>query len=165
MVMHNSFATILLKGITFLGSFLGLFLVSIFLLLFYKNKKDLWELYIVSILSVLLNNLLKWIIARPRPPLIHLVAEKTLSFPSGHAMASFTFYGYLIILIWESKWKKAWKIASTCFLSLLILAIGYSRIYLNVHYVSDVIAGYLIAFLFLCYFRKRLRNFLTKKKT
>ena len=148
-VIHNDKATIFFKGITFFGSTLGIIMASICLLIFYKDKKDLIGLYVCILLSTIINFVLKWMIARPRPALIHLVTETSTSFPSGHAMSSLTFYGYIIYLLWKSEIKQIWKKLGTCFLSLFILTIGYSRIYLNVHYVSDVLAGFCVSCIYL----------------
>ena len=148
-VIHNDIATTILKGITFFGSVLGIIIISIILFIFFHDKKELFSLYLAIILSTILNVIIKLLVNRPRPELIHLVDENTSSFPSGHAMASLTFYGYLIYLLWNCDCQKKWKVLGLILLSTLILAIGYSRIYLNVHYLSDVLAGYLISFIFL----------------
>lgn len=148
-VIHNNFLTKICKFITFFGSFPGILLISLIILICSKNKANCYNLYIAIILSTLLNLIIKWIVDRPRPLLVHLVTENTSSFPSGHAMASFTFYGYMIYMLWHLDCPKKWKVLGIFLLSTLILAIGYSRIYLNVHYLSDVLAGYLISFIFL----------------
>lgn len=148
-VVHNDIITNILRIITNLGGFLYIFIICIGLLIFYKNKRDLLDLYLIIIISTLLNRIIKSIFARPRPNLVHLVTEDSYSFPSGHAMASMTFYGYIIYLVWKSNMSKRKKIILTSFLSILILVIGYSRIYLNVHYISDVIAGFMFSIILL----------------
>ena len=148
-VIHNSYLTDILKFITQFGDVLIIVLICILLLIFYKNKKDLIPLYSITIISTIFNNILKLLFARPRPDLVHLVIEDTYSFPSGHASAAMTFYGYLIYMVWESKLEKKWKILLTIILSILILAIGYSRIYLNVHHISDILAGFMISIILL----------------
>jgi undecaprenyl-diphosphatase len=86
--------------------------------------------------------LLKAIFNRPRPLLPLLEPVKGLSFPSGHAMMSVSFYGLLIVLAWETIVNRTARWLVTVLLLLLILLIGFSRIYLRLHYFSDVIAGY-----------------------
>ena len=116
-------------------------------------------------ISTSINNILKLVFARPRPMLMPFVTEKSYSFPSGHAMASMTFYGYLIYMLWNSKLEKKWKIIGSIFLGLLIVTIGYSRIYLNVHYISDVLAGYMISIIVLyVYIKFKKSNFMITKK-
>jgi membrane protein DedA with SNARE-associated domain/membrane-associated phospholipid phosphatase len=93
--------------------------------------------------SAVLNHLLKGLFARPRPHFAHpLLVESSYSFPSGHAMESFVVYGmlaYFAVLAlrsWESRVGVIFGAA------LLIVLIGFSRMYLGVHYLSDVLAGY-----------------------
>lgn len=164
-VIHNRVATSFFKWITDFGYFPYIFTICIVLLIFYKNKKELIHLYVIIMISTSINNILKLVFARPRPMLIPLVTEKSYSFPSGHAMASMTFYGYLIYMLWNSKLEKKWKIIGSIFLGLLIVTIGYSRIYLNVHYISDVLAGYMISIILLyVYIKLKKSNFMITKK-
>jgi undecaprenyl-diphosphatase len=93
--------------------------------------------------SAVLNQLLKGLFARPRPFFEHpLVFETSYSFPSGHAMESFVVYGmlaYFAVLALKS-WRA--RTAIVFGMALLVLLIGFSRLYLGVHYFSDVVAGY-----------------------
>ena len=99
---------------------------------------------------------------RPRPEFLHLVEESGFSFPSGHSMAAFGFYGYFIYLISTSNLNKKIKIVLNIILSLLILLIGLSRVYLGVHYISDIVAGFIMSFIYLIIFttitKKYLKN-------
>jgi membrane protein DedA with SNARE-associated domain/membrane-associated phospholipid phosphatase len=92
--------------------------------------------------SAVLNQLLKGLFARPRPHFDHpLLIETSYSFPSGHAMESFVVYGmlaYFAVLALRS-WE--WRVGVVCVAALLVVLIGFSRMYLGVHYFSDVIAG------------------------
>lgn len=93
-----------------------------------------------------LNVFLKYLFARPRPVFVDpLLVETSYSFPSGHAMGSLIVYGmlaYFGVLVVKS-WRA--RTAIICGTSLLILLIGFSRLYLGVHYFSDVIAGFAAA--------------------
>lgn len=97
-------------------------------------------------LSAGLNLLLKEIVQRPRPDeSIRLVTESGYSFPSGHSMVSMAFYGFLFWLVWRyEKDKVVRRICMGGFASLILL-VGMSRIYLGVHYASDVIAGFCVS--------------------
>ena len=107
-----------------------------------------------QIFVFILNRILKFIIARPRPERLKLVFEDGYSFPSGHSMVAFGFYGFLIYLICKKIENKKIKYPLIVFLSLLILFIGISRVYLGVHYVTDVIGGFIFTFLYLIVFVK-----------
>src|SRR5215210_3404880 len=93
--------------------------------------------------SAVLNQLLKGLFERPRPYFAHpLLVESSYSFPSGHAMESFVTYGMLAYLavLWMRSWES--RVAVVCGAALLVVLIGFSRMYLGVHYFSNVIAGY-----------------------
>jgi undecaprenyl-diphosphatase len=85
---------------------------------------------------------LKQFFNRPRPLTPLLEPVNGLSFPSGHALMSVTFYGLLIVLVWENTAARFKKWIVTILLLLLISLIGFSRVYLRLHYFSDVIAGF-----------------------
>jgi len=123
--------------------------LSIILLIIIKNKKVGISIPINLGLSALLNITLKQILQRPRPTEYRVIDESGYSLPSGHSMVSMAFYGYLIYLIYKHVENKYIKWLSIILLSILIISIGISRIYLGVHYTSDVIAGFLIALSYL----------------
>ncbi|KAA3436457.1 phosphatase PAP2 family protein [Rufibacter hautae] len=134
-----------IKGITFLASrnFIsgaGLMLIGYFLFV----KKHKWysvKVPVIAVGSISLNLILKYLFNRPRPLVPHLVESYGLSFPSGHAMISASFYGLLIYLVYKSVEEAAWRFLLITLLALLILFIGFSRVYLHVHYATDVLAG------------------------
>ncbi len=137
--------TELVKLITFFGS--SEFLVSIagiLLIFLFTNEKYSFNssmIIINLILSALLNEGLKHIIQRSRPDILRLIDIHGYSFPSGHSMVSMSFYGLLIFLCLRN-YKTKWKYIIISLFTILILAIGLSRIYLGVHFVSDVLGGF-----------------------
>ena len=96
-----------------------------------------------------LNQFLKHIVQRPRPTEYRIIDERGYSFPSGHSMASAAFYGFLIYLIYKKVKSKKLKIGLIAFFTFLIPLIGCSRIYLGVHYTSDVLAGFFVSISYL----------------
>ena len=101
------------------------------------------------VIITILNQIFKFILQRPRPTEFRIIDETGYSFPSGHSMISMAFYGFLIYLIYKNIKNKSLKIVLISLLSLLIIMIGISRIYLGVHYTSDVCAGFLVSISYL----------------
>lgn len=106
----------------------------------------------------MINLIIKFIINRERPLTSLINVPWDPSFPSGHTACSIVFYGVLIYLLSNSDIKGFKKILFTIFLVIIIILIGISRLYLGVHYLSDVCAGYLVGllvlFMFINYFKK-----------
>jgi len=145
--------TDVMEGFTFLGT--HTFLIPANLLItawFLFIKKRHWysiKVPAVALSSLLLMLILKLTFRRDRPLDPLLQAAKGFSFPSGHALMSVTFYGLLILIVWQNI-KKAWlRWTLSAFLILLIVAIGLSRVYLRVHYASDVIGGFTVGLVWL----------------
>ena len=156
--------TAIMKVITNLSSAYVLIAITLGTLLFVKNKKV--GLCVASNLAIatILNQLLKYIIQRPRPEGYRLIAESGYSFPSGHSMVSMAFYGLIIYLIWKMVKNKKVKYISCGILGILIPLIGFSRIYLGVHYASDVIGGFAISIAYLLLFTSVTRSILQLEK-
>ena len=145
--------TNIMEGFTFLGT--HTFLIPANLLItawFLFIKKRHWysiKVPAVALSSLLLMLILKLTFRRDRPLDPLLQAAKGFSFPSGHALMSVTFYGLLILIVWQNI-KKAWlRWTLSAFLILLIVAIGLSRVYLRVHYASDVLGGFTVGLVWL----------------
>ncbi len=154
--------TMLAIFITNFGSATILILISMILLLAIKDKKIGLSICLNLVIEASLNALLKNIIQRPRPSGIKLIIENGYSFPSGHSMASMTFYGFLIYLIYKYVKNKKIKWSLISMLSILIVAIGLSRIYLGVHYISDVLGGFLISISYLIVYTSLIDRFVLK---
>lgn len=94
--------------------------------------------------------MLKNTFLRERPTGINIISETGYSFPSGHSLTAMAFYGFIIYLIYKSNIKN--KKIYIILLGLIIFLIGISRIYLGVHFATDVLAGFIISIIFLiCY--------------
>lgn len=154
--------TFYVKIITNFGSGIGLIILALLVSYLFKNKKISIAIFGNLIIVFLINTFLKIIFQRERPLVDNwLVKEFGYSFPSAHSMVSMAFYGFLIYLIYTNIEKKKWKYPVIILLSLIILLIGISRIYLGVHYLSDVLAGFLISIAYLVifiYFYNKFQN-------
>lgn len=142
----SDFNTYFFKIITFLCSikFIALMCIISLLLTLIKKDKSYLLIMLVSIISSVVNLIIKNIIRRDRPDKINwLITESNFSFPSGHSMMATVFYGFLAYLLYKSKINKNVKVIVLIMTFILILLIGISRIYLGVHYTSDVIGGFL----------------------
>ena len=133
--------------VTHLGDRNAYIVFTILLAGFYLVKHRSWKFIlqttVVLMLATLSNIVLKRVINRSRPNLEHLVTVNTLSYPSGHSMSAMAFYGFLIFLCLRYSMPRWVRYLFVTILVLLILSIGISRIYLGVHYPSDVAAGFI----------------------
>ena len=141
--------TPIMKIVTFFGGATCLIGLTIILFIIIKNKKIGLVIGINLITITILNQLFKFILQRPRPTEYRIINESGYSFPSGHSMISMAFYGFLIYLIYKYVKNKKIKYISITLISALIIFIGISRIYLGVHYTSDVLAGFLFSISYL----------------
>lgn len=137
-----------MKVVTFFGSgeFLttAAFVLFILIYVLYKKEKSTFQASMLVLnltLSAILNTGIKYIIHRDRPNILRLIQIDGLSYPSGHSMISMCFYGLIIYLV-ITYFKPRAKYIIIPVLALLILTIGLSRIYLGVHYASDVLGGF-----------------------
>lgn len=146
--------TIVFKFITFFCSTEFLLIATIAIMVFSKNKKRAFYIALNVLICFLLNQGLKHVFLRPRPEDINLITEGGYSFPSGHSMVSLAFYGLFIYIIFHMRLKKYKRYLYCILLALLTLLIGISRIYLGVHYASDVLAGFAISMAYLIIYIK-----------
>lgn len=151
--LTSPFTTRLMVFFTFFGSrtFLrpAYILLTVYFLFFKKNTKVSLNIAAIGMCSPLVISLFKSIFKRDRPldPLIQNVTG--FSFPSGHSFSAFTFFGLLTYIVWQSEIKKAWKYFLSIIFILFASFIAFSRVYLHVHYPSDVIAGFCLSMLWL----------------
>lgn len=161
----SDFVTPIAKFITNFGGAVFLSIATIALLLLIKNKKIGLSIFSNIVIITILNQLLKRILRRPRPTEFRIVEETGYSFPSGHSMVSLAFYGYLIYLIYRYIKNKYIKWSLIVLLSILICLIGISRIYLGVHYTSDVLGGFLLSISYLVVYISLIKNLKIKNIT
>ena len=151
------------KNITNFGGAYWLIGLSLGLLLIIKNKKIGISIFLNLVLSAVTNYTLKQIFQRPRPIGYRIIEESGYSLPSGHSMVSMAFYGYIIYLIYKYIKNQYIKWSLIVLLGLLIISIGISRVYLGVHYTSDVIAGFLISIPYLIIYTTIINSIIENK--
>lgn len=149
LLVFNDAITFIMKIITFMGSKYAVIFITLLMFFFIKNKKigiyTMLNLILITIVQLVLKN----IFMRPRPVDINLIIEEGYSFPSGHSLTAMSFYGFIIYLIYSSNINIKIKRLCILLLGILIFMIGLSRVYLGVHFVTDVIGGFIISFIFL----------------
>lgn len=146
--------TAIFKVITNLGGAVGIITVTLGVLIFLKSNIQKYYVVVNLLIITMSNQILKFIVQRPRPIEHRIIDEGGYSFPSGHSMVSMAFYGFLIYLIYKTVENKYIKWGLCTLLTLLILFIGISRIYLGVHYASDVIGGFCLSISYLIVYTK-----------
>lgn len=157
-------ATTIMEFITFFGSRMFLLpayiLIVVYLLFFRKRSRDSIGVAAVALCGAGMLMLLKNIFRRARPSDALIQKITSFSYPSGHSFSAFTFAGIVAYLVWNSSLKRSYKWIISLLLFLFALMIAFSRIYLHVHYASDVLAGFCVSLLWLSasyYVLKRLR--------
>ena len=118
----------------------------------------------LAIDCALTNKIVKHIIRRSRPDVLKLIKQGGFSFPSGHSMIAVCMYGYLIYMVNKKFTNKYLKFISIFMLVVLIISIGLSRVYVGVHYISDVIAGYILALILLILYIELTEKFFCRGK-
>ncbi len=156
-------STPIAKFITNFGG--AIFVISLTTILFFLIKDKKIGISIIANLGIvtILNQIIKFIMQRPRPTEFRIIEETGYSFPSGHSMVSLAFYGYLVYLIYKYINNKHLKRTLIIILSILICVIGVSRIYLGVHYTSDVLGGFLISLAYLIIYIELVNKFILEK--
>ena len=143
--IHNQPIDTFFKIFTHIGDTVPVIIIVAILFFLFKKRKDKAMLIFTVATTVAMNQLLKHIIMRPRPPMERrLVKQGGYSFPSGHSMIALCICGLLIYYAITRMKNKKWKIVSCVLLTILCILIGISRIYVGVHYPSDVLGGYLL---------------------
>ena len=136
--------------------------ILVFILLFILKRNDKLLVVLSGIVSGVSNQLIKHIIMRDRPSVFRMIKQGGFSYPSGHSMISVSLYGVLIYLVFKYIKNKYIKYGLSTILVLLIISIGISRIYVGVHFATDVIGGFTLAIveviLIISFLEKKLRG-------
>lgn len=157
MKLYSENATLIFKIFTSIGSTLVI-ITGIISILILFGKKEFKYMSIACSVGIIFVTILKNIIRRPRPSVFRLTYETGYSFPSSHTTMSTIFYGLLIYLIWKKVKNNKLKYFLTYIFILIIIGVGMSRIYLGVHYATDVTAGIIIGIIYDILFIKLLKE-------
>lgn len=147
LAMHTPWLTPIVQKVTLVGNaatLTVLTVVVIVILAVVGSKRRLFAFLATMTGGPLLNVLLKTHYQRPRPDAFpHLVVANGYSFPSGHSMGSMLFFGALAYVVYFSiEHHRAWRVAAVALCIAMVLVVGLSRVYLGVHYLTDVLAGF-----------------------
>jgi len=159
--IKSPLTTSIFKFITECSGVIAVILMVVLILLI-KKKHGLYFLYNI-IFILLLNLLIKNIVMRERPIGINLIEEGGYSFPSGHSMTSVAAYGMIIYYLYKSKLNNALKYTGITISTILTILIPISRVYLGVHFLSDIVAGACISIIWLMFYTEYLNKRLLKK--
>lgn len=158
--LHSPAATEFFKACTLMVGPIVLLVISLTLVFILPRREYRIPILLNLSAAVLLNLGLKHVFSRPRPTeVVRIVVETGSSFPSGHTMAASCFYGFLIYLVWQLCRNRALRNAVTALLSLVIALVGFSRVYLGVHYFTDVLAGLCVSVCYLIVFTSLVSRF------
>ncbi len=157
--IRNDYIDIFFKLITKLGNTSTVIIIGILLLMILPKKEKLPILISIPTTAGI-NFIIKHIIKRTRPNHIRLIRQGGYSYPSGHTMISIAVYGILLYYVQKNIQNKRIKIFLSILLCIIIISIGISRIYVGVHYPSDIIGGYtlsiIIQWIIMKYFYKQI---------
>lgn len=141
-------ATAVMRSVTYFASqqflIIGFFLLALWCIVFKKDWRLAIEAVLIGLTGFFLNTLLKETFKRVRPADPLMDPLRNFSYPSGHACSGIIFYGLLAYLVWQSEIHIVLKYVISILLIAFALLIGFSRIYLGMHYASDVAAGFCI---------------------
>lgn len=152
--LRSDALTPVMEAFTSLASVVVLAVLAAVIAALAPGKAPGWCVTVNLIGVVALNTVLKELVQRPRPDGFRLISETGYSFPSGHSMVSMAFFGLLIWMVWRFHRRDAMRVVWCVTFGLVIAMVGISRIYLGVHYASDVIAGFCVSLVWLVFYTK-----------
>ena len=148
----NDRLTVIMKVVTNLGDVFFFVIFLLLILLFFKGKGYFTSMTLNLLCTFLFSIIFKNVFMRERPPYSLIEKPWDYSFPSGHTMCSIAFYGFLIYLINKYVSNKFLKYFLIVLCVFIVFVVGFSRIYLSVHYFTDVICGAILGLVCLLMF-------------
>ncbi|MBM6676987.1 phosphatase PAP2 family protein [Olsenella uli] len=152
--LRSDALTPVMQAFTSLASVVVLAVMAAVIAALAPGKAPGWCVAVNLVCVVVLNQLLKYLVQRPRPDGFRLVAESGYSFPSGHSMVAMAFFGLLVWMVWRYHRRDVMRVVWCAVFGLVIVMVGVSRIYLGVHYASDVLAGFCVSLVWLIFYTR-----------
>lgn len=152
--LRADWLTPIMEAISALATPVSLVVLLLVIVAFAPGKRPGACAAVNLVLVFLLNQALKFAIQRPRPDGFQLAIEQGFSFPSGHSMVAMAFFGLLVWMVWRYEADRATRIGCAVAFSAVIVLVGVSRIYLGVHYASDVLAGFCVSLAWLAIYTR-----------
>lgn len=162
--LRNDTLTPIMESISDIASVTSLLVLLLVMLAFAPGRRPGICACLNLGLVLVINQVIKHLVARPRPDGFRLVAESGYSFPSAHSMVAMAFFGLMVWMIWHYGRSRSVRWIGTIGFSLVIVLIGFSRVYLGVHYASDVVAGFCISLAWLAVFTRTIAPLLLAEK-
>lgn len=152
--LRADWLTPVMEAISALATPVSLVVLLLVIVAFAPGKRPGACAAVNLVLVFLLNQALKFAIQRPRPDGFQLAVEQGFSFPSGHSMVAMAFFGLLVWMVWRYEPDRATRIGCAAAFGAVIVLVGVSRIYLGVHYASDVLAGFCVSLAWLAIYTR-----------
>ena len=152
--LRSDALTPIMQAFTSLASVVVLAVMASVIAALAPGKAPGWCVAVNLVCVVALNTVLKFIVQRPRPDGFRLITESGYSFPSGHSMVAMAFFGLLIWMVWRYHRHDVMRVVWCVCFGLVIVMVGVSRIYLGVHYASDVLAGFCVSLVWLIFYTR-----------
>ena len=152
--LRRPWVTSIMEGFSSLSSPIVISVMFLMVVAFAPGRRPgmCAALNLVSVVAI--NQVLKYIVQRPRPDGFRLISEVGYSFPSGHSMVSMAFYGLCAWMVWTYERDRILRWVCCLSFATIVVAVGMSRVYLGVHYASDVIAGFCVSLAWLGVYTK-----------
>lgn len=152
--LRSDALTPVMEAFTSLASVVVLAVMAAVIAALAPGKAPGWCVAVNLVCVVALNTVLKYLVQRPRPDGFRLISESGYSFPSGHSMVAMAFFGLLIWMVWRYHRRDVMRVVWCAAFGLVIVMVGVSRIYLGVHYASDVLAGFCVSLVWLVFYTR-----------
>lgn len=152
--LRADWLTPIMEAISALATPVSLIVLLLVVVAFAPGKRPGACAAVNLVLVFVLNQTLKFIVQRPRPDGFQLAVEQGFSFPSGHSMVAMAFFGLLVWMVWHYESDRATRIGCSIAFGLVIVLVGMSRVYLGVHYASDVLAGFCVSLAWLAIYTR-----------